>query len=652
MKMRMKLVAGFFLLCMLHMMIPAGWAAEPVGIREFVPYEDTTVFVEALPGDDVLGDLLPDSATAILEDGSRVEIPVTWSWTEELPGEWILCHGAWDENAYPLAPDAPRMAPFVEIVAGEPRSSEEVPAGEVQNDRFAASQGIRNILLRAYQQVTIPWTPVKTVEGYLNSKNQMTAVYQAGTTYHGIPYGMQVASGKYVPLGASFDTFLSAVRDGDSLFYRGRGSYPAFYNVTSTYYATDCAAFVGYSYGMNSYLTTYTIYSSYQFQTIRELNDIQVGDCLLEVNSHVMLVTGVRYNPDGSVAALEVSQSTPPKAKTSVYTYEEVQKLFQEGYIIKRYYYRDRVPAPLGYSGYDSGKIPFGRCDIQLEYQSVTYDGAEKKPGVKVMDGITLTEGADYTVTYLNNIHSGTGFAKITPMGTYAGDPVLVPFTVLSPLPFRDLSTAAWSFQDISEAYAQGLVHGVSATALAPNDPVTRAQGVQFLCNLEKADVSGCTPCTFADVDQKEWYAGAVNWATENTLVQGYSEQVFGVKDPLTREQFAKIVVSYLENLRGYRLEASELPYTDVEAISDWAVEPLKKAQGIDLFKGYPDGSFSPQNTITREQAVVLMVRLSRYISENPAPPEEPDDEEPGETDGQEPSDKEEPGEPETEQPE
>lgn len=66
--------------------------------------------------------------------------------------------------------------------------------------------------------------------------------------------------------------------------------------------------------------------------------------------------------------------------------------------------------------------VSMADCEIWLSEVNVDYDGTEKKPAVIVMyDSVTLREGVDYTVSYRDNINSGTGKADVTGIGRFSG---------------------------------------------------------------------------------------------------------------------------------------------------------------------------------------------------------------------------------------
>ena len=67
--------------------------------------------------------------------------------------------------------------------------------------------------------------------------------------------------------------------------------------------------------------------------------------------------------------------------------------------------------------------ISLDTCDVKLAYSATTFDGSAKKPKVTVTnpDGVVLTEGTHYTVTYANNTKAGTAKVTVLGKGDYSG---------------------------------------------------------------------------------------------------------------------------------------------------------------------------------------------------------------------------------------
>ena len=135
----------------------------------------------------------------------------------------------------------------------------------------AATTSQNNIVARADYLYDAVWVCKKTVNGW---RNQYT--FYAGNTYR-MPYGQPVYAGKYIGYGVSVDDYLSAAANSGSAFYTSRSNYAGKY---STYYATDCSAFVSWCWGI-SRQTTATIpnYSTYLGKTnTTNVYKLQLGD--------------------------------------------------------------------------------------------------------------------------------------------------------------------------------------------------------------------------------------------------------------------------------------------------------------------------------------------------------------------------------------
>ena len=60
--------------------------------------------------------------------------------------------------------------------------------------------------------------------------------------------------------------------------------------------------------------------------------------------------------------------------------------------------------------------------------------------------------------------------------------------------------------------------------------------------------------------------------------------------------------------------EETELPYTDLGSVSAFALTAMRQAQAIGLIGGYRDGTFRPQNSLTRAEGVTMLMRLVRWL--------------------------------------
>ena len=110
----------------------------------------------------------------------------------------------------------------------------------------------------------------------------------------------------------------------------------------------------------------------------------------------------------------------------------------------------------------------------------------------------------------------------------------------------------------------------------------------------------------FADVSEDDWYYEAVRFVQERGLMNGYSDGRFGPNDTLSRAQLAQI----LFNKEGRPGVNYLLDFSDV-AGEAWYTEAVRWATSQGIVGGYGNGTFGPNDPITREQLAVMLWRYS-----------------------------------------
>ena len=257
----------------------------------------------------------------------------------------------------------------------------------------------------------------------------------------------------------------------------------------------------------------------------------------------------------------------------------------------------------------DNGAISVDRYATEGEKVTidVTPDQAYKLDELVVTANgkdVELTANSDGTYTFT----MPSADVKIT--ATFAEDPDWTepeePATDVSDL-FIDIAPDAWYKDAIQYAYDNGLMTGVSATAFAPEATTTRAMIVSILARLE--GVESAEAAGFADVDDNDWYATAVNWAANVGVVNGYEDNTFQPNTAITREQLAAILMNYA----AYKGEdvsnrADLTSYTDQP--STWAEEAMSWAVAEGLISGVTNDQLQPQGNATRAQVAAILQRF------------------------------------------
>lgn len=160
-------------------------------------------------------------------------------------------------------------------------------------------------------------------------------------------------------------------------------------------------------------------------------------------------------------------------------------------------------------------------------------------------------------------------------------------------LPFTDVTSTDWFYNDVKYAYETGLMTGTSGTAFSPEAPVTRGMVMTILARREGIRTDRYTP----------WYAAGCEWAKANGISDGSNPEA-----PVTREQLAAMLYRYAA-LKGRDLTAGEnLNFTDASDVSAYALPALQWATGEKILTG-SNGALNPQATATRAQLAAILHR-------------------------------------------
>lgn len=178
-------------------------------------------------------------------------------------------------------------------------------------------------------------------------------------------------------------------------------------------------------------------------------------------------------------------------------------------------------------------------------------------------------------------------------------------------LPFADVSSSDWFYNDVRYVYEKGIMDGTGADRFSPNAPLTRAMIVTILYRMAGSPaMSGASD--FKDVDSNKWFAKAVAWAAANGIVNGYGDSLFGPNDPVTREQLAAILYRYAVygGMTAVTLEENLGSFADTAQLSAYAIQAMNWAVGQGLING-SGSNLVPKAQATRAQVAAI---IHRYL--------------------------------------
>lgn len=203
------------------------------------------------------------------------------------------------------------------------------------------------IIARANQLTSFTFTPLKDMPGQFNSSTEDDAFFKAGKEYKGFPYSSVQNTDKFLCENVSFETFLSALANPDSVLYTKRNKVKG----SSTYYGIVCNGLVRYSLGIpQRYMTDFWLETP-GMSVVAEKGqwtpeDIKLCDILHVYNdgsNHVIIITDILRDENGKIVKIELSEATRPTCiRRAIYTEDLMEKYWK--YRLCRYEYIDSVP--------------------------------------------------------------------------------------------------------------------------------------------------------------------------------------------------------------------------------------------------------------------------------------------------------------------
>lgn len=171
-----------------------------------------------------------------------------------------------------------------------------------------------------------------------------------------------------------------------------------------------------------------------------------------------------------------------------------------------------------------------------------------------------------------------------------------------------------WAKVSIRHFVAREILSGYPDGRFHPDRPVTRAETGAMLVNYMdyKHDalpaVTSGVSGVFSDVLESDWSSLYIVRLHAAGYVNGYPDGKYLPERNITRQEFASLIYRYLETTKRKHLyDVSSFPDVTVQHFGKNAIQKLA---GSGILSGYPDGSFHPEEPITRAQAAAVLAKL------------------------------------------
>ena len=153
-------------------------------------------------------------------------------------------------------------------------------------------------------------------------------------------------------------------------------------------------------------------------------------------------------------------------------------------------------------------------------------------------------------------------------------------------------------------------IMGYKDGTIRPNNNITRAEVATIFFRLfedSSREYFWKETNDFTDISDTYWASPAISTLTNAGILKGFTDGTFRPNEPVTRAQMATIIARFA------KLTDNKVTFNDIDG--HWARESIELAAGNGWINGYEDGTFRPNNNITRAATMAMINRvLERHV--------------------------------------
>ncbi|MBR3561546.1 MAG: S-layer homology domain-containing protein [Oscillospiraceae bacterium] len=173
---------------------------------------------------------------------------------------------------------------------------------------------------------------------------------------------------------------------------------------------------------------------------------------------------------------------------------------------------------------------------------------------------------------------------------------------------YADVADDAWYAEAVEALREKGIMNGMGSGKFGPDETFTRAQLATVLYRMAGSPaVTG--EDSFTDTERDTWYSDAVLWASQNEVVNGMGNGLFGANEAATQEQ---LTVMLWRDAGSYQLDREK--YASAEGVenqaSDWAFDAVVWAKVEALIADLD--AYAPTKAASRAQVADMVYRYMK----------------------------------------
>lgn len=177
---------------------------------------------------------------------------------------------------------------------------------------------------------------------------------------------------------------------------------------------------------------------------------------------------------------------------------------------------------------------------------------------------------------------------------------------------FSDMEDAKWALKHVELLYEKGIISGTGDGLYSPHKNVTREEMAKMMVSLGGYEIITCE-LPFEDVDKNAWYYPYVCTAYKNGIFAGITDNLFGVKRNITRQEQAVVLYRMMKQ-KNVEMTPSSEQFADEDKIGTWAKDAVYSLRQKGILSGRGGNLFCPDEQVTRAEAAVFVANTYNHI--------------------------------------
>jgi hypothetical protein len=259
-----------------------------------------------------------------------------------------------------------------------------------------------------------------------------------------------------------------------------------------------------------------------------------------------------------------------------------------------------------------------------IGFNLVDYENLSDKSVVdKVLTGKTLVDFNDLKTKFNDAVNIALNPIVIddTPRTNGTGRTVSIPpIATAQPtstpqvnIPFNDLDSVPWAKESVMKLAELGIVSGKGNSTFAPNDFITREEFAKILVTAFNLVDEGAES-NFNDVNSGEWYYKFVSIAQKKGITAGMGDGSFGVGRNITREDLATLLYRAIPKEK-FIISSENKPFGDDDKISGYAKEAVYAMHNTGVINGIGENIFASAKFATRAEVAKIIGELLKLMA-------------------------------------